>query len=91
LDGRAGGDKHFGARLDERFREPSGGAGLPSRAEVDEALDQTERRGYGIEKIERLPGNVGYIELRGFELTEFAGPAYTAAMSLMGKRRPSTV
>jgi hypothetical protein len=77
------GDKHFGARLDARFRERSGDAGLPTRAEVDEARDATERRGYGIEKVERLPGHVGYIELRGFELTEFAGPAYTAAMSLM--------
>lgn len=78
------GDKHFGARLDERFREPSSADNaMPSRAEMDEARDRAERRGYDIEKIERLPGNVGYIELRGFGLTEFAGPAYTAAMSLM--------
>jgi C-terminal processing protease CtpA/Prc len=78
------GDLHFGARLDERFRESSRTANdVPSRAEVDEARDQTERGGFGIEKIERLPGNVGYIDLRGFGVTEFAGPAYTAAMSLM--------
>ncbi len=36
-----------------------------------------------IEKIERLPGNIGYIELRGFGGPEFVGAAYTAAMSLM--------
>lgn len=78
-----GDDLHFGARLDERFREPGNAADLPSRAEMDEARDWTERWGYGIEKIERLPGNVGYIELRGFGATEFVGPAYTAAMSLM--------
>jgi hypothetical protein len=77
------GDLHFGARIDERFRELSGDADLPSRAEMDEARDQTERWGYGIEKIERLPGNVGYIELRGFGMPTFVGPAYTAAMSLM--------
>ncbi|OEZ58504.1 S41 family peptidase [Duganella sp. HH105] len=76
------GDLHFGARLDERFRERSD-TYVPTRVEMDEARDQVERRGYGIEKIERLPGNVGYIELRGFGLTEFVGPAYTAAMSLM--------
>lgn len=77
------GDKHFGARLDERFRERSSAAEVPTRAEVDEARDQAQRRGYGIEKLERLPGNVGYIELRGFESREFVGTAYTAAMSLM--------
>jgi hypothetical protein len=76
-------DKHFGARLDERFREPSSADDLPSRAEMAEARDRTVRRGYDIEKIERLPGNVGYIELRGFGAAEFVGPAYTAAMSLM--------
>jgi hypothetical protein len=78
------GDLHFGARIDERFRE-SGSARdeVPSRAEMEEARRQVERQGYGIEKIERLSGNVGYIELRGFGLTEFAGPAYTAAMSLL--------
>ncbi|MDB5958745.1 MAG: hypothetical protein JWP59_39 [Massilia sp.] len=76
------GDLHFGARVDERFRE-RGDAYVPTRAEMDEAREQTERRGYDIEKIERLPGNIGYLELRGFGITEFAGPAYTAAMSLM--------
>jgi hypothetical protein len=76
-------DKHFGARLDESFREFSRTADVPSRAEMEEARDGTERWGFGIEKIERLPGNVGYIELRGFGRTEFVGPAYTAAMSLM--------
>jgi hypothetical protein len=77
------GDKHFGASVNERFRESSGAAYLPSSAEMDEARDAIERQGYGIEKIERLPGNVGYIDLRGFGITEFAGPAYTAAMALM--------
>ena len=77
------GDLHFGARIDERFREFSGDVYIPSRAEMDEAREQTERWGFGIEKIERLAGNVGYIELRGFGNPTFVGPAYTAAMSLM--------
>jgi len=78
-----GDDKHFGARIADGFRERSGDRDLPSRAEMLEARNRVERRGYGIEKIERLSGNVGYMELRGFDMTEFAGPAYTAAMSLM--------
>jgi hypothetical protein len=77
------GDLHFGARLDERFRERSNANDIPSSTEMDQVRDETLRRGYEIEKVERLPGNVGYIELRGFGPTEFVGPAYTAAMSLM--------
>jgi C-terminal processing protease CtpA/Prc len=77
------GDLHFGAAFYEGLRERSGADELPSRAKIDEWRDQTARRGYDIEKIERLPGNVGYIELRGFGGPEFVAAAYTAAMSLM--------
>ncbi|MCA1859422.1 S41 family peptidase [Janthinobacterium sp. HSC-3S05] len=77
------GDLHFSAAFYEGLRERSGADELPSRAKIDEWRDQAVRRGYDIEKIERLPGNVGYIELRGFGGPEFVGAAYTAAMSLM--------
>jgi len=77
------GDLHFGTAVYPGLRERSGIAELPSRAKMDEWREQTARRGYDIEKIERLPGNVGYIELRGFGGPEFVGAAYTAAMSLM--------
>ncbi|HEX8603060.1 MAG TPA: S41 family peptidase, partial [Pseudoduganella sp.] len=78
------GDLHFGTRIDEKFRESGSAAdGVPSSAVVNQVRDEAMRRGYEIEKIERLPGNVGYIELRGFGVSEFVGPAYTAAISLM--------
>jgi hypothetical protein len=77
------GDLHFNAKFDERFRERSSAADAPSRARADDEGVQAVRSGYGIEKIERLPGNVGYIELRDFGPTELVGPAYTAAMSLV--------
>ncbi|AQR69405.1 hypothetical protein BZG29_14470 [Janthinobacterium sp. LM6] len=77
------GDLHFGTAVYEGLRERSAAPELPSRAKTDEWRDQTARRGYDIEKIERLPGNVGYIELRGFGGPEYVGAAYTAAMSLM--------
>lgn len=66
------GDLHFNARFDAH-----------KRAEADDESVQAVRSGYGIEKIERLPGNVAYIELRNFGPTELVGPAYTAAMSLV--------
>jgi C-terminal processing protease CtpA/Prc len=77
------GDKHFGSRLDERSREPSSAPAMSRQAEVDGVRDELVRRGYDIEKVERLPGNVGYIELRGFGFGTFVGPGYTAAMTLM--------
>lgn len=77
------GDKHFGARVVEGFREFSGPSDLPSRAKMEERRERSARRGYEFQKIERLPGNVGYIELRAFGGPEFVGQAYTAAMLLM--------
>jgi hypothetical protein len=77
------GDLHFKARFDERFRERSSAADAPGRAEAGDEHVQAVRSGYDIEKIERLPGNVGYIELRDFGPTDLVGPAYTAAMSLV--------
>jgi hypothetical protein len=77
------GDKHFGTVFDAKYRDSRDAPELPTRAEFDAMRGRTERNGYGIEKIERLPGNVGYLELRGFNRTEFAGPAYTAALSLL--------
>jgi len=77
------GDLHFKAKFDERFRERSSAADAPTRAEEDDEGVQSIRSGYGIEKIEHLPGNVGYIDLRDFGPAELVGPAYTAAMSLM--------
>lgn len=77
------GDLHFGARIDERFRESTGDATPPTRADWDEYRDQVVRQGYRIQKIEHLPGNVGYIELRGFDSSEMVWQAYTSAISLL--------
>lgn len=77
------GDRHFNAWPDEKFRERSNGTYVPSRAEVDNWHDQAVRRGFDIEKVDHLPGNVGYIELRAFGPTEFVGPAYSAAIGLL--------
>lgn len=56
---------------------------VPSPGDMEGMRVQASRLGYGIEKIQRLPGNVGYIELWGFGPTEFVGPAYSAAMQLL--------
>lgn len=77
------GDMHFSAERFEGFTESSGTEEPPSRAKIDEWRNAAARRGYEIEKIERLPGNVGYLELRRFAGVELVGAAYMAAMSLL--------
>lgn len=40
-------------------------------------------RNFGFEKVERLNGNIGYLELRGFVDAELAGETAAAAMSFL--------
>ncbi|MEO0540606.1 MAG: S41 family peptidase [Cyanobacteria bacterium P01_A01_bin.105] len=61
---------------------------LPADAEpTAEALAhqqiQSQQRSYDINRVERLAGNVGYLQLFGFEPPEFAGSALAAAMTLL--------
>jgi len=39
---------------------------------------------FGIRRVERLDGNIGYLDLRRMPLPENAGPAIAAAMELVG-------
>ena len=78
-----GDDKHFRIFVDPRFSEDNSPSAVPSAEEINEQRAETVRRSYGIEKLQVLPGNVGYLELRGFGPTEFVGAAYTSAMSLL--------
>ncbi|MEO6155979.1 MAG: S41 family peptidase, partial [Thermomonas sp.] len=39
--------------------------------------------GFGIDSVKRLPGNVGYLELRGFGPTAMVGAAISGAMTLL--------
>jgi len=57
-------------------------AGTPSPEDVDARRLQAARRGYGIEKVERLPGNVAVIALRSFEPTSYGAAPLAAAMEL---------
>jgi hypothetical protein len=40
---------------------------------------------FGLEKVERLPGNVGYLELRGFDDAALAGPTLAAAFTFLAE------
>ena len=85
------GDKHLALRL--------GGGPPPRRERTGEPAERAEhqdhetrrlamrRRGrldnFGIRRVERLDGNIGYIDLRRMPVPANAGPAIAAAMELV--------
>jgi hypothetical protein len=61
---------------DEKKGEPT-----PAERERHEAMGRTLNG--GIERAERLPGNVGYLEVQSFEFVVRGGEAAAAAMNLL--------
>jgi C-terminal processing protease CtpA/Prc len=55
----------------------------PAAEDIARFKAQEEARNFGVERVERLPGNIGYLELRGFANAEWAGEAVASAMSLL--------
>lgn len=78
-----GKDGHFRVRFDPKFKAQEDDDKAPTQEEVTQAKQQAARRAFGIAKVEQLPGNVGYLDVRGFGPTEFVGPAFSAAISLL--------
>jgi hypothetical protein len=60
----------------------SGVAG-PSPAEREREAAQARRFNHGFEKVERLAGNIGYVELRAFDGSPPAGAVAQAAMQFL--------
>jgi len=62
---------------------------IPSQAQTDadEATprdsEDLRRLNYGLEKVERLPFNIGYLDLRGFAPADLVATRVGAAMSLL--------
>lgn len=46
-------------------------------------LRDARRENFGFEKVEILDGNIGYLDLRGFQPPEFAGETAVAAMNFL--------
>ncbi len=75
-------DRHIRVRYSERAL-PERVRGEPGAEELAEFRRQAAGRNYGVERVERLPLNIGYLELRGFEPAELAGETIAAAMTLL--------
>lgn len=84
-------DKHLSVRYEEDVI-PVEGAEDPrsdeerrkdEEKELQEQIDHMHAINYGIQKIERLPGNIGYLDFRGFGPTGLVAPSLAAAMQLL--------
>jgi hypothetical protein len=77
-------DRHWSVVYD-----PKGATELVDpESEADESrkaryAEMARRGNYGFERVERLKGNIGYIEVRTFEPAEYGGPTAVAAMNFV--------
>lgn len=78
-----GKDKHFRVGFMPGFKPEPDDDTAATPQQVAEAREGATKQAYGIARVERLPGNVGYLDLRSFEQIEFVAPAYSSAMSLL--------
>jgi len=77
------GDKHIRVGYSAEPLPPSSDDATPS-AEERAALREMERQhNFGVERVERLPFNIGYVDLHGFATLADAGDTIAAAMSLV--------
>ena len=53
----------------------------PTAKELAHQQQQSQRRNFDINRVERLAGNLGFLQLYGFEPPEFAGATLAAAMT----------
>jgi len=74
------GDKHFGIwPIEESLTLQD-----ESPEEERKWAEQSRFRNFGFGRIERLPGNIGYLELYEFEQPKLAGATAVAAMNYLG-------
>ena len=74
-------DRHLGVRYSEQPLSVRGPHNQASAAEKAERLKFLKSINYGIGRVEKLPGNIGYLEVHGFVDAQYASKAITAAMA----------
>ncbi|MBL8174710.1 MAG: S41 family peptidase [Bryobacterales bacterium] len=77
-------DKHLRVRHSyDPIPERSEARRPPTKEEVEEARQRMARDNFGFERVERLAGNVGYLDLRGFFPAALGAETAVAAMNLL--------
>jgi len=57
---------------------------LTDEEQLEQLRREREYNNYSFEKLERLPGNVGYLKMNGFSDANLAGPTAIAALNFLG-------
>ena len=76
-------DKHLRVRFSAEKIPVRGNVREPTAEEIAQNEDFQRSVNYGFDKIERLAGNIGYIELRGFFSPRLGEETVQAAMTLV--------
>jgi len=76
-------DLHLNIRASEAPPMQHGGSAVDEAAMEKRRREQSKFNNFGFERLERLPGNVGYIDLRGFMSASVAGDTAVAAMNFL--------
>jgi C-terminal processing protease CtpA/Prc len=56
---------------------------LPTASELALRHAQDEQSNFGVERVQWLPGNIGYVDLRSFSKTDWAASTLAAAMTVI--------
>lgn len=76
-------DKHLRVGYSHQPIPDRGARREPSPEDRERARAQMAFMNFGFEKLERLPGNIGYLDLRGFLPADLAGETAVAAMNFL--------
>jgi len=76
-------DKHLRVRYSHEPIPERRNSGEPTAEEREQFLNFLRQTNFGFEKIERLSGNIGYLDLRGFNPAEFGAETVVAAMNFL--------
>src|SRR5687768_10394084 len=76
-------DKHLRVRYSHDVLPTRKDRREPTEAEIERGKWFNRRVNYGFEKVERMNGNIGYIDLRGFNDHEAGAETVAAAMGFL--------
>ena len=79
-------DKHLGVNFNPQgfAPPPAAGAAPPDpAAQLERQRTMAARQNFGFVRVERLPGNIGYVDFRAFMPPAIAGETATAAMNFL--------
>ena len=76
-------DKHLRIRFSTDPIPVRAQRGEPTQAERDQQSWFNKRSNFGFDRVERMDGNIGYIELRGFNDHEAGAETVAAAMTFL--------